>query len=70
MEDECVPTINLEELFNIGGLGSSMQDEIQELNWQLYRIPSWRKIKRYRLFEKIDKLESDYALMDHVFNDH
>lgn len=69
MVDESVPTLDIIGLFNEGGLGSSMQDEIRELRWQLYDTPKWRKIKRYRLFEKIDKLEDDFGLMDHVFND-
>lgn len=69
MVDEPTP-INLVEIFNEGGLGSFMQDEIRELKTQLYHTPKWRKIKRYHLFEKIEKLEEDFALMDHVFNDH
>lgn len=68
MVDE-IPTMDLIGLFNEGGLGSSMQEEIRDLQWKLYRTPKWRKIKRYRLFEKIHKIEEDYALMDHVFND-
>lgn len=69
MVDKPIPTIDLESLFGEGGLGASMQEKIQELRWELYYTPKWRKIKRYRLFEKIHKLDEDYALIDHIFND-
>lgn len=69
MDEETTPTINLVEMFNEGGLGSFMKDEIWKLQKELNHTPKWRKIKRYRLLEKLYKLEEDYGLMDHVFND-
>lgn len=45
---------------------AGLHDEIRELRRELYRTPKWRKIKRYRLFEKIEKLEEDRGLIEHV----
>lgn len=50
-------------------LVDGMRQEIKMLKRELYKTPKWRKVKRYRLFERIDKLEEDEALITHVMLD-
>lgn len=56
--------MNLDELYQ--EIKPSMQAELRELRRQLYHTPKWRKIKRLNLFEKINRLEEDIGLLDHV----
>lgn len=50
-------------------LVADMYMEVAGLRRELHRTPKWRKIKRYRLFEKIEKLEEDRGLIEHVMLD-
>jgi uncharacterized protein YdcH (DUF465 family) len=47
----------------------NMKAERVKLKQELYHTPRWRKIKRYRLFEKIEKLDGDISLIVHVMLD-
>lgn len=62
------PMPNLQELA-IAHVIPGMHEEIAMLRRELYKTPKWRKIKRYRLFEKIDQLEEDVSLQEHVWMD-
>lgn len=46
-----------------------MRLETMNLSRKLYKTPKWRKIKRYHLFERINKLEEDIGLISHVMLD-
>ena len=48
---------------------STMREDSRKLTTEIYKTPKWRKIKRYRLFEKREKLDDDRGLLSHVLND-
>lgn len=43
-----------------------MDAAIRELNSEIEHTSKWRKVKRYRLLEKLFKLEGDRGLIEHV----
>lgn len=55
---------------NLEGLApfvvTQMNKEIWKLEKDLYYTPKWRKIKRYRMFERLNKLQEDKGLIEHV----
>lgn len=44
----------------------NMKKEIFHLQRQINHTPKWRVIKRYRLLEKLYKLEEDHGLISHT----
>jgi hypothetical protein len=46
-----------------------MRREAFDLQRQINKTPKWRKVRRYRLFEKLYKLDEDRGLIAHVLND-
>lgn len=58
----------MQAMFNLDpyALVAEMTSDIWDLRKQLHKTPKWRKVKRYKLFEQIDKLEEDRDLIEHV----
>lgn len=46
-----------------------MDTIIRQLDRQISNTSKWRMVKRYRLLEKLYRLENDKALIDHVMGD-
>jgi len=53
----------------VDGLLASMREESFAIQREINKTPKWRKIKRYRLFERLYKLDEDRGLLAHVLND-
>lgn len=47
----------------------NMTKESFKLQREINRTPKWRMIKRYRLLEKLYKLDEARGLISHVMND-
>lgn len=47
----------------------NMKEESFKLQRQINKTPKWRMIKRYRLLEKLYKLDEDRGLIAHTMND-
>jgi len=47
----------------------NMKEESFKLQREINKTPQWRKIKRYRLLERLYKLDEDRGLISHTMND-
>lgn len=46
---------------------ATLREEIMQTQREINNTPMWRKIRRYRLLEKLYDLEEGYGLIEHVF---
>lgn len=63
-----IETINFRELA-ISQVMPMMRDEIRQLRKRLYNTSHWWVVKRYRLHERILKVEEELDLQEHVWLD-
>lgn len=54
---------------DVDGLLDAMRKDSFALQREINKTPKWRKIKRYRLLERLYKLDEDRGLIAHVLND-
>lgn len=54
---------------DVGEMLDAMRKDSFALQRAINHTPKWRKIKRYRLLERLYKLDEDRGLIAHVLND-